>query len=336
MHTPSPLPATLDPVTDRRPPPPSVAARLLGAGLWQRLGRGLALLAAVFALYYGGLGWLLHRIDADPAFAPAQPIEGGSRAVDMAAALIEREVEIHRWTVNDPWIYPTAFLDNMPNFQQGIMRAISRFGIELLDRLGRTQGSAAADADLERAVGLLQFPGDVWYLDFEKAWLPVLPSESQYSAGLRALRAYNARLAEGGATFQPRADVLAVTLARISADLGSRTALVDRHVQQGRFLVDSQADDIFYLNKGMLYANYLILRELGRDFESVIATHGLQAVWRQAIDSLRYASQLQPAIVLNAPGDDSIFANHLFLQGFYIKRAILQLDEVGRVLSVRG
>ena len=336
MTTPSLLPAMPESATGRTPPPPSVIARLLGARPWQRLRRGLALLAVVFVLYYGGIGWLLHRVDANPDFTPSHPIEGGSRAVDMAAALVEREVDIYRWSVNDPWIYPTAFLDNMPNFQQGIMRAVSRFAIELLDRLGRTQGSAATDADLERAVGLLQFPGDVWFLDFEKAWLPVLPSESQYRAGLRALRTYNARLAEGGAIFQPRADVLAVTLARISADLGSRTALVDRHVQQGRFMLDSQADDIFYLNKGMLYANYLILRELGYDFESVIRTHGLQAVWRQAIDSLRYASQLQPAVVLNAPGDDSIFANHLFLQGFYIKRAILQLDEVGRVLSVRG
>ena len=309
---------------------------LFGSRPLQRVGRGLALVATLGLLYWGGLGWLAHRIDTNPAFAPAEWTPGGSRAVDMAVALVEREVETYRWTVNDPWFFHTGLLDNMPNFQLGVMRAVGRFSLELLDKISRTRGSSATDGDLERAVGLLQFPGDVWIVDFDNSWLPVMPSEVQYRAGMRALAAYNARLAEGDAVFQPRADVLALTLNRINADLGSRAALVDRHVQRGRFVLDTEADDIFYLNKGMLYANYLMLRELGRDFETVIQTHGLTAVWGQAMDSLRRAAQLQPMVVLNAPGENSIFANHLFLQGFYMKRAIMQIDEVARVLMVRG
>ena len=32
----------------------------------------------------------------------------------------------------------------------------------------------------------------------------------------------------------------------------------------------ARCDDIFYFNKGRLYANYLLLRELGVDFENII------------------------------------------------------------------
>ena len=96
--------------------------------------------------------------------------------------------------------------------------------------------------------------------------------------------------------------------------------------------IDFVSDDIFYFNKGMAYASYLLLRELGRDFDDVIRRQGLTRVWQQALDSLREASQQQPLIVLNSSGANSFFANHLHLQGFYLKRAILQLDEIARVI----
>jgi hypothetical protein len=38
--------------------------------------------------------------------------------------------------------------------------------------------------------------------------------------------------------------------------------------------------------------------------------------------------------VLNGQHDGSIFANHLVLQGFFMKRAILQLEEAVSVLAV--
>jgi hypothetical protein len=298
--------------------------------------RSLAMLAVFAVLWWGVLGNLMHRIDASPDFMPPRPVEGGSHAVNMAAALVEREVDTYRWSVNDPWFFPTAFLDNMPNFQQGMMRAISRFSIEMMDKVGRTRGTGAIDGDLERAVGLLQFPGDVWFLDLEKSWVPVVPAEVQYRAAVRALNAYNARVATGSAVFERRPDTLALTLSRLGADLNSRAALLDRHVQESRRTIDFGSDDVFYFNKGMLHAYYRLLSELGRDFEAVTSSPGLASVWNEAMESLRKASQLEPLVVLNAPGDDSIFANHLFLQGFYMKRAIMQLDEVVRTIAVRS
>ncbi len=296
------------------------------------LKRSVWMLAGLFVLYFGVIGNLMHRIDADLDFTPPNPVEGGSYAVNMAEALITREVVTHRWTANDPIFFPTGFHDNMPNFQRGMMRAISRFTLELENQIGRLRGSSAIDGDLERASGLLQFPPDVWIFDLDQSFLPVQPAETQYEAAARALRAYNARVAQGVAIFETRADALALTIERMASELGSRAAIVDDHVSADRFIFDMLADDIFYVNKGMAYASYLLLRELGRDFETVIAAQGLTRVWSQALESLREASQQQPLIVLNSSGASSFLANHLHLQGFYLKRAILQLDEISRVI----
>jgi hypothetical protein len=292
-------------------------------------------LLALVVLYFGPLGLMAHRIDDDPTFTPSVAMEGGSAAVDMAAGLIQREVIDHDWIANDPILAPNAFLDNTPNYQIGIARAVGRFSFELLDQLSRRRGSSSMDPDLERATGHLQYPGDIWIFNFEQSWLPAVSSEDQYRAGLRALRTYNQRLAAGQAVFERRADAFASTLSRIAADIGSQTAQLEEQVQtKGWWIFHMQADDIFYQNKGMLYAYDLILRALGRDFEQLIRERGLTTVWEQTLSSLRTAAQLHPLFVINGVGDNSIFANHLVLQGFYMKRTILQLDEVVSVLAV--
>lgn len=287
---------------------------------------------AAFVLYFGVLGNLMHRIDANLDFAPPNPVNGGSHAVNMAEALILREVAENRWTPNDPIFFPTAFHDNMPNFQRGMLRGVSRFTMELENQIGRLRGSSAIDSDLERATGLLQFPTDVWLFDFDQSFLPIQPAETQYDAAARSLRAFNMRVALGIAVFETRADALAQTVNRMAGELGSRAAIVDDHVSRDGFILDTVADDIFYFNKGMAYVTYLLLRELGHDFEDTIRAQGLTRVWAQALESLREASQQRPIVVLNSSGATSFLANHLHLQGFYLKRAILQLDEVARVI----
>jgi hypothetical protein len=312
----------------------SVPALVFGSRPVTIARRTTLMLIAAGILYFGVIGNLMHRIDADLDFSRPVPVEGGSAAINAAAGLIEREVRTYRWSVNDPSFYPTAFHDNMPNFQRGVGRAVGRFVMEFESQIGRMRGSSAIDRDLERAVGFMQYPPDVWVLDFRQSLLPVQTSGSQYLATLDALDAYNARVATGTAPFETRADALAITVQRLAADLGARAAEVDAHVRADRGLIDFAADDLFYVNKGMIYAYYHMLRGLGTDFDTLIRAQGLTGVWEQALGSLQLASQLRPLVVLNAAGDESFFANHLHLQGFYLKRAILQLDEIARVMMV--
>jgi hypothetical protein len=295
--------------------------------------RSLFAFLGFLIVYFGVVGSITTRIDANPAFMPPAAVEGGSHAIDMAIGLVDREVNQHRWLPNDPWFMPVGLRDNAQNFQLGVIHAIGRFSFELVDHIGRARGSSRADPDLERAAGFLQFPVDIWHIAFEKSLMPTVTSDQQYRAALRALTSYNTRLAQGQAIFERRGDALAPTLTRIAADLGSQTALLEVHSRNSRFwLFDFDADDIFFRNKGITYAYYLLLRELGRDFEAQIAQRGLNLVWEQTVATLRYASQLDPLVVMNARSD-GVFANHLVLQGFYINRAVIQLEELVKTLN---
>jgi hypothetical protein len=302
------------------------------AGLWT--GRALLALLILIALYYVLGPLIVHRIDDDPAFAaPAAAAGGGSRAVAIAAALLEREVDDHQWVANDPFFLPGAVLDNMPNYQQGIVAALSRFGIEMTDQIGRTRGSSQADADLDKAAGLLKYPGDIWLFDFSTSWAPTASSEAQYRAARAALVSYNQRLSGGSAVFERRADNLLATLERIAADLGSASAVIDRHiVEEAGSPLDFEADDIFYRNKGRLYGYYLLLRELGVDFEKVIIDRDLALTWSQMLETFEVAATMQPWVVLNGAPSSQFVPSHLAGQGFYLLRARTQLREVTNIL----
>ncbi|MGB5091688.1 MAG: DUF2333 family protein [Parvibaculum sp.] len=297
--------------------------------------RGALALLAILLLYYPVGMLMVHNIDDDADFTapPGDRIPGGSESVAIAAALIDREVDQKSWTANDPFFQPGYMLDNMPNFQQGIMSALARFGFELTDQIGRTRGSSEADANLQRAGGLLQYPGNVWLWNPGVSLAIRASSESQYRDARRELLAYNARLAKGQAVFDARGDNLLATLDRFAADLGSASAVLDRQVtEHSGDLYDFKADNVFYFTKGKLYAYYLVLRGLGEDFAPVLKERNLQAPWAQMLESMRMGAELAPWVVVNGEPDALFRPSHLAAQGFYLLRARTQLREITNIL----
>lgn len=292
----------------------------------------LVLVALIIVYYLAGMAWV-HRVDDDPEFGAAIEVpENASHAVAAAAALIEREVDINRWVANDPFFMPGWMLDNMPNYQQGIVYALSRFAVELTDQLARIRGSSEIDPDAERAAGLLKYPGDVWILEWSA--VPVQrSSERQYREARDALRAYNARLARGEAVFDRRGDNLRTTLERIASDLGSSSGALAEQIAGGAgWLPDMHADDLFYATKGRTYAYFLLLRGLGIDFAQVIRERNLDNAWNQTVDTMRQTAMLDPWVVTNGALDGQLVPNHLAAQGFLLLRARTQLREVIDIL----
>ena len=257
-----------------------------------------------------------------------------SRAVAVAAALIDREVRQHAWPANDPWFLPGAFLDNMPNYQQGIIQALRRFALEMTDQIGRARGSSQADPDLDKAAGLLKYSPTVWIFDPSTSWAPTASSESQYRAARQALLKYNEKLAARQAVFERRADNLLSTLDRFAADLGSASAILDQQIRDhsGDFM-DFHADDVFYNAKGKLYAYAMLFRALGKDFSKVIADKDLKSAWDQTAASLLQGATLKPLVVINGRPDGLVLPNHLAVEGFYLLRARTQLREITNILA---
>jgi hypothetical protein len=310
--------------------------RLNQPGLWGIVWRALVAIVVVLLLYYPIGMLMVNRIDDDPDFVPsaadAAP-QGGSKAVAVMAALIDREVNVNSWTANDPFFQPGSLLDNMPNFQTGIVSALARFSFEMTDQVGRTRGSSEADPDLQKAAGLLQYPADVWIWNPTVSLAPRASTESQYRQARKALLKYNARLAAGNATFERRADNLMATIDRMSSDLGSQSAILDDEVREhsGDF-IDMNADDVFYATKGKLYGYYMLLKALGEDFAPVIKEKGLDKNWAQMLDTFREGATRAPLIVINGRPDSLFQPSHLAAQGFYLLRARTQLREISNVL----
>ncbi len=295
----------------------------------------LVVFLLILILYYPVGALWAEKIEDDLSFKPtgADVVEGGSAAVAITTALILRETETHAWVANDPFFKPASILDNMPNFQQGIISSAAVFTFELKDQIGRTRGSSQADTDLQEASGLLQYSGTKWRFDFSTSLWPVSTSEEQYGKARRALLSYNRRLASGGAVFERRADNLMATLDRIALDIGSSSAALDRHIKdQSPGMIDTTADDLFYSVKGQVYAYGMILKGLRRDFAGVIEDRDLGTAWGQMEESLSSVVLLDPMIVANGEPDAQMIPNHLAAQGFFLLRARTQLREITNIL----
>ncbi len=303
--------------------------------VWAVWLKRLAAVLILFALAYYPLGMLwVHQINDDVNLTPRDAAfeEGQSHTVAVMTALIKREVKDTYWVANDPFFYPGAFLDNMPNFQMGVISAVARFSVELADQIGRTRGASPIDDDLNTAKGELQFRGTRWLWDFSESVLPTQTAEGHYNVALKALLSYNQRLAKGEAVFERRADNLLATLDRIALDIGSASADLDDAVANRPWLIDFTADDVFYSVKGQLYGYVMILRGVEKDFAPVIAEKKLESAYGQMLRSFEQAVELDPWVVINGNPDSQFLPSHLTAQGFYLLRARTQLREITDIL----
>lgn len=294
----------------------------------------LAAFAVFIALVYYPVGMIIvHHIDDSENFsAESYETEKGSHSVAMAIALIDRETRTHTWVASDPFFYPGSMLVRMPAFQRGMFSSITRFTIELYDHIGRTRGSSQADSDLQNASGLLNYSPYVWMFNFKTSWLPTASSPTQYRAGMESLKKYNSRLAAGTAVFERRADILIEVIDRLASDLGSSSATIASHIESQSGLSFSSAADLFYHTKGRMYVDYLLLREMKKDFQDVMKEKELEAAWQQMLDSLKEGMELGNFLIINATPDSQFFPNHLATQGFFVMRARTQMREISNIL----
>ncbi len=303
---------------------------------WGLIARAALIVMLILVVVYPVAAFFYSHIDDDPNFGPpAGTVKSGeSHAVANAVALIDLEVNQRDWVANDPWFWPTAILDNMPNYQKGIMEALGRFAFELTDQVGRARGSSQADPDLQNAAGLLQYPPDVWVWDPSVSFWPTATSELQYRKAMKALTNYNARLAGGKAVFDTRADNLQYTLSRMAADLGSSSSVIEQHIREtGGFPIQNKTDDIFYNVKGQMYGYYIVLKGMQTDFAGVIKQRDLTVPWANMMMSFKSAVALRPSFVLDGAPDSDVFACTLCGEGFYLLRARTQLREITNILQ---
>ncbi|PHZ86003.1 DUF2333 family protein [Paremcibacter congregatus] len=302
-----------------------------------KVARRISLGVVLFVFFYYLIGMVVvENIDNSKNFAADKLNENapGSHAVAMSIAMVDREVNTHAWISNDPWFKPGALLDNMANFQKGMVSANAIFAIELKDQLSRTRGSSQVNVDLQEVASGMNYAPDKWYWDpTVSIFLFVAPAEKQYNSALSRLKIYNQSVAAGEAPFERRADNLLSTLDKISLDLGSSSDSISKKIDNGiGCVLDTKADDLFYDVKGRSYAYWLLLKGLRMDFAKVINDKDIVRSWDQLEESMAALIDLDPMIVSNCAADGFMFQNHLSAQGFYLLRARTQLKEITNIL----
>ncbi len=265
-----------------------------------------------------------------------------SSIVTVTADLIDFNVNQNAWISSTlaykiglfgvDWDH-TPFMDNKASFQRGINQALRRTTVELVDTLGRVRGTSQVDNNLQSARGALQFDESTWYVGFNPPG-PKTPTPSFYRQAGEDLVAFNKRMVDCSATFNPRGDNLLQFLDRIASDLGSTSDILRDHSDNysaGWF--DTRADDRFWFTYGQLYAYYGILHATSADFRDVIETRGLRPLWDKMEEQLRSSLNVQPFIISNGSESGWIMPTHLATMGFYVLRVRSNIVEMRSVLD---
>jgi hypothetical protein len=245
---------------------------------------------------------------------------------------------------------PGILLDNIPNWEFGVVVQIRDLARALRNNFSRSQTQSTADADLEVAEPQFNFDSESW----------ILPStESEYGKGLRAMENYLRRLSGTNnkrAQFFARADNLSEWLKMVEVRLGSLSQRLSASVGQERINTDMagdpdatqsgtatdkiivktpwlEIDDIFYEARGSTWALIHFLKAVEIDFAQVLEKKNATVSLRQIIRELEATQQnLYSPIVLNGSGF-GLFANHSLVLASYISRANAAVIDLRRLLE---
>lgn len=289
----------------------------------------LGFVALVVFLYYPLGGFMIHRIDTDIDYDVRPDKSSQSAVVEMAAAVINREVNVHLWTPNLPFFFPSYFLDNMPNFQLGVLEALQSSISALSQKISPDNTPQSQHDSLRLAAELLSYPGTVWMFEPNNSLKPAPSSSRQYRKARRELLAFNEQLSNGTALYYRSPQDLAFVLGKMINSLKKSEQNLEVQVREfSSAFWDTKADDVFYHAQGKAYGFLLIMKAFSLDYREVIVNLGLYEKWTHLLKALENAALIRPAFVRNAEVDSSFAPNHLEYLRLQILRAVLAASEI--------
>jgi hypothetical protein len=318
-------------------------------GRWWALGAG----ALILLLIGAGLSW---RWSREPALflavsePSARPVVTGYATVDTLIRTIDWMLEKPGGYLSNDVALPGVWLDNMPNFEFGVLVQCRDLARVLRNDYSRSQSQSTEDPDLAVAEPALNFSNDSW----------IFPTtESKYREATEALRDFRARLADDDQTnaqFFARADNLREWLAVVERRLGSLSQRLSASVGQARINTDLggdpaarnatpqpsvvvvktpwlEIDDVFYEARGTAWALLQFTAAAQTDFDSVLtdknAVVSLQQVMRELEEAL---APVASPMILNGKGY-GFFANHSLVLASYLSRAHSAVIDLRELLT---
>ena len=248
------------------------------------------------------------------------------RTTEVMAFLIKREVDDKMWTPNLPMIFPAYILDNMPNFQKGIIAAVKDITGTMRYLKSNTE---AQKKDINEAYELLSYPPDIWIMSRKGKFNLAPSSNSQYRKAGGKLRNFTR-----DGIYKANGEDLLLILKKISAKLQKLTLNSESYQQEtpSKWIGD-EADDLFYYNKGYSFALWQISKVLCRDYKEVIVENNLYEDWIRMSSSLQKAAEYSTWIIRNGKIDSIFTPNHLIVQNYYLLRSISAALKISNKLA---
>lgn len=245
---------------------------------------------------------------------------------------------------------PGVFMDNVPNWEFGVLVQVRDLARSLRNDLARSQSQSVEDVDLAQAEPQFSFQNDRW----------ILPStEGEYKNGIENLYRYLHRLAspdDRSSQFFARADNLRDWLAVVEKRLGSLSQRLSASVGQVRINTDLagdsaatqstvtadevevrtpwiEIDDIFWEARGNTWALIHFMEAIEHDFREVLKKKAALTSLRQIIRELHATqSTVWSPMVLNG-GGFSIVTNYSLVMANYVSRANAAVIDLRNLLE---
>ena len=233
---------------------------------------------------------------------------------------------------------PGLWLDNMPNWEQGVLTQVRDLARVIRNDYSRSQSQSQEDTDMVLAVEKFFSESNSWLFP---------PTERRYREGIEALYRYQDRLtgaAQPDAQFYARADNLREWLAEVEKRLGSMSRRLGNSVASDvineELAGDPSAaaaqdqpdtisvrtpwlkiDDVFFEARGTAWALLHFFRAAEFDFAQVLDDKNAEASVRQIIRELEASLEpLRSPMILNG-GGYGLTANHSLVMANYLARA---------------
>lgn len=323
------------------------------------VGKSLAGGAGVLAILLGGLGFVWdHEPDLIDIRANTEQRTDalgtrtvtGSATVATTIALADALLNKRGGFLTNDVTPPGILMDNVPNWEFGVLVQIRDMARTLRNNLSRSQSQSTEDSGLVTAENQFYFDNDSWMLP---------DTEGEYRKGIVSLEDYLQRLGDNdqqSAQFYARADNLRTWLAEVETRLGSLSQRLSASV--GKRQLDtglagdaaasqstpaeaeselktawSELDDVFYEARGTTWALLHLLKAIEVDFRDVLEKKNALVSLQQIIRELEPTQEtLWSPIILNGDGF-GMLANHSLVMGSHISRANAAIIDLRRLLT---
>lgn len=245
---------------------------------------------------------------------------------------------------------PGVWMDNVPNWEFGVLIQIRDFGRALRIDFSRSQSQSNEDPDLAEAEGKFFYDNSSWM--FPK-------TEGEYEQGIKHVEEYLRRLSQTSNTdaqFYTRADNLRNWLEGVSTRLGGLSQRLSESVGKrqlnlavvGDPLAETATDvpedqevktpwtlidDVFYETRGQAWALIHLLRAIEHDFEPVLQDKNALVSLRQIIRDLEATQEtIWSPVILNG-GGFGFLANHSLVMAAYISRVNAAIIDLKLLLA---